>query len=70
MFVAAIVAFAVFSYDRSFEILISIVVAVFYVAWGIIHHHLHHDLYPEVIIEYIVVATLGLVTLFALIFRV
>jgi hypothetical protein len=70
IFVAAIIGFSVFSYDRSFQVLISIAVAVSYVVWGIIHHYLHHDLYLEVVIEYLIVAALGLVTLFSLLFRV
>jgi hypothetical protein len=67
---AAVVAFVVFSYDRTFQIYISIAVAVSYVCWGIIHHYLHKDLYLEVVIEYLVVAVLGLIILFSLVFRV
>jgi len=70
IFVAAVLGFVIFSYDRSFQVLISIAVAVSYVVWGIIHHYLHKDLYLEVVIEYIIVAALGLVTLFSLLFRV
>lgn len=58
-----------FSYDRSFQILVAIALAISYVIWGIIHHLIHKDLYLAVVIEYLVVASLGLVIVFSLIFR-
>jgi positive regulator of sigma E activity len=70
IFVAAALAFSIFSYDKVFEVAIAVSVAVAYVAWGVVHHMIHKDLYPEVVIEYLVIASLGLVVLFSLIFRV
>lgn len=70
IFVAAALAFSLFSYDKIFEVAIAVSVAVAYIAWGIIHHMINKDLYPEVVIEYLVIASLGLVVLFSLIFRV
>jgi len=67
--IAAAVAFALFSYDRVFQLIITIALAVSYVAWGLIHHHIHRDLYLRVVIEYIAVATLGLVIIFSIILR-
>jgi len=69
IFVCATLAFVLFSYDRVFQVIISIAVAVSYVVWGIVHHKMHDDLYLAVVIEYIAVATLGLVIIFSLIFR-
>ena len=66
---AGAVGFALFSYDRIFQVAISIAIAISYVIWGIIHHLLHKDLYWEVIIEYLIIASLGLVIMFSLIFR-
>ena len=63
------IAFALFSYDRGFQIAVSIAVALAYVAWGVMHHHLHRDLHLSVFIEYLIVASLGLVIVFSLIFR-
>ncbi len=57
-----------FSYDRAFQAAITSAVAAGYVVWGVIHHYLHRDLHLSVIIEYIVVATLGLVIVFSLLF--
>lgn len=66
---AGVLGFIFFPSDRLFQILISIFVAVFYVVWGIVHHSIHRDLDFFVIIEYLVVASLGLVVVFSLIFR-
>ena len=69
IFIAGALGFALFSYDRTFQVAISIAVALSYVIWGIIHHMLEKDLYWEVVVEYLIVASLGLVILFSLIFR-
>lgn len=66
---AGAVGFIFFSYDRIFQIGVSIALAVSYVVWGVVHHYLHRDLHLTVLIEYLVVAALGLVIVFSLIFR-
>lgn len=67
---AGILAFLFFSYDKLFQVGVAVAVAISYVAWGIVHHTIHKDLYPSVVIEYLIVAALGLVVVFSLIFRV
>jgi hypothetical protein len=67
--IAGIIGFVVFSYERAFQIAVAIGLALAYVAWGIIHHAIHRDLHLSVVIEYIVVASLGLVVILSLIFR-
>jgi len=69
IFIAGTLGFAIFSYDRVFQVAISIAIALSYVIWGIIHHLVNKDLYWEIVVEYLVVASLGLVILFSLIFR-
>jgi len=69
IFVAGALGFYLFSYDRIFQVAISIAIALSYVIWGIIHHSLEKDLHWEIVVEYLVVASLGLVILFSLIFR-
>ncbi|HET7098704.1 MAG TPA: hypothetical protein VFI61_00485 [Patescibacteria group bacterium] len=56
-----------FSYDRNFQIMVSVATAASYVSWGTVHHYIHGDLHLEVFIEYTVIAILGLVILFSLI---
>lgn len=67
--IAGVLGFTLFSYDEVFQFAVSIAVAVAYVAWGLIHHHLHRDLHLSVVIEYLVIAVLGLVVIFSLLFR-
>lgn len=69
MFLAGIVAFSLFSYDRVFQMIVAVAVAVSYFVWGIIHHAIHRDLYFSVVVEYLAVACLGLVIVFSLIIR-
>lgn len=66
---AGLLGFLIFSYDKAFQAILLVAVSVAYVLWGIIHHHLHDDLHLFVVIEYIVIATLGLVIVFSLLFR-
>jgi EamA domain-containing membrane protein RarD len=66
---AGVLAFTLFSYDKIFQMIVTIAVAVSYVVWGLIHHWIHRDLYFSVVIEYLVVATLGVVVVFSLILR-
>ena len=62
-------AFWFFSYNRAFQIVIAVVMAVFYVLWGVIHHTIHKDLHLSTVVEYVVIASLGLIIIFSLIFR-
>lgn len=61
--------FVIFSYDKVFQMGILLAVAAGYLAWGIVHHAIHRDLNLSVVIEYFVIAILGFVVVFSLIFR-
>ena len=63
------VGFWLFSYDRLFQAAIAIGVAVSYVVWGIVHHKIQGDLETAVVIEYVLIAALGLLVALSLIFR-
>jgi EamA domain-containing membrane protein RarD len=67
--IAGIVGFWVFQYDRLFQASVAVAVAVSYVVWGIVHHSIHDDLHASVVVEYLLVASLGLIIVFSLIFR-
>ena len=58
-----------FSYDKNFQIAVALALSLSYIAWGVTHHYLHKDLHIEVFIEYLVVAVLGFVIIFSLLFR-
>lgn len=66
---AGVLGFIWFSYDRTFQLAVAIATAVAYVVWALVHHHIHRDLHLAVVIEYIAIASLGVVILFTLIFR-
>jgi len=69
IFTAGVVAFSLFAYDRTFQMIVAVAVAASYVTWGIVHHAIHRDLYLAVVIEYLAVACLGLTLVFSLIIR-
>lgn len=69
IFVAGILGFYIFSYDKVFQIGIAVALGASYVSWGIIHHTIHKDIYLSVILEYIAVAILGVTVVISLILR-
>lgn len=55
------------SYDKKLQLTVIVLTTIFYVVWGILHHRLHHDLNSKIVIEYILIGSLGLaITLFIL----
>ena len=69
IFLAGILGFLMFSFDRVFQATLAVGLAIAYVFWGLVHHHIHKDLHISVILEYIVIAVLGVVIVFSLLFR-
>jgi Protein of unknown function (DUF5656) len=59
----------IFNYDSALEIAIAVGLAGAYVAWGIIHHYLHRDLHASVVVEYLLIASLGLIVILSVINR-
>ena len=53
--------FIFFNYDKALQIAIAIGMAGAYVTWGIVHHYLHRDLHASVVLEYALIASLGLI---------
>jgi hypothetical protein len=50
--------------NKELQIIIFTVTAVFYVAWGILHHLLNHDLSFKIVLEYVLFAALGISLIF------
>ncbi len=67
--IAGIMGFLIFPFDKTFQVVLAVAVAFSYIAWGLVHHYIHKDLYPEVIFEYIIMAFLGLILIFSVVFR-
>lgn len=69
IFGAGVIGFYVFSYDRLFQFFIAVAVSLSYVTWGVVHHYLHEDFHLSILIEYLVIAILGLVVIFSILFQ-
>lgn len=67
---AGLVGFRLFSYDPLLQAYVAVATAAGYVVWGVSHHTIHKDLYLSVVVEYVIYATLGLVIILSLIFRI
>lgn len=46
--------------DGKTHMAITIFAACFYVVWAILHHMMHHDLTGKVVIEYVLIAMVGI----------
>ena len=64
-----VISFSIFSYDKSFQAFVAVVMGIFYVLWGVIHHYAHKDLSLMVVVEYVLVSSLGLIIIFSLLFN-
>lgn len=49
----------VLSYDKQLQLLSLLAATGFYIVWGIVHQHIHHHLTPKIMVEYIVIGSLG-----------
>lgn len=52
--------------DKQSQMLVITFTAFLYVGWGILHHLLHHELTPKIVVEYVLMAALGLTLIFFL----
>lgn len=67
--VATIIGFFVFSYDKNFQLALIASASISYFTWGIVHHILHKNLNMQVMLEYLVIATIGFVIGVSVIYR-
>lgn len=59
-----IAAFSFASSHKSFQMAIIVLTALFYVFWGIFHHSSNHSLNTKIVIEYVLIGSLGIAALF------
>lgn len=50
--------------DKQLEMEFVVLLSGAYVLWGILHHVIHHSVTVRLVIEYIVVASLGIAVIF------
>lgn len=56
-----------FAFSQQEQFFVVVFLGFFYALWGVLHHVLHHSLRARIVVEYILIATLGIaVTFFVL----
>ncbi len=58
------------SFSTKLQVSIIITTAFWYVLWGIAHHIIEHNLSSKVVIEYVLIGSLGMSILFFLIMAI
>ncbi len=58
-----------FSFQPALQLSVVVSMAICYVIWGVIHHQEHRDLHVKIVIEYILVAVLGILIFGSLLVR-
>ncbi len=46
--------------DKEFQMLVIVMTTAAYVFWGILHHIISHDLSSKIVIEYVLMGSLGM----------
>lgn len=54
------------SSNKELQIAAVILTTFFYILWGILHHLLNHDLTSKIVVEYILIGSLGLAVIILL----
>lgn len=72
-YISLIIIFAVGAFlislvspNKQLQMGIFLLIAVFYVIWGILHHFINHEISKKIVVEYILIATLGVAIMFFL----
>ncbi|MCL6096437.1 MAG: hypothetical protein M1444_02010 [Patescibacteria group bacterium] len=52
--------------NKQLQMLIFVIMAFFYVIWGVLHHFINHELSAKIVVEYILIGTLGVAIMFFL----
>ena len=47
-------------YDVRVQLTAVMLTAFFYVLWGVVHHIVHHDISAKIVVEYVLIAALGM----------
>lgn len=60
--------FSLLAGKKDLQFLIGFISALSYVLWGITYHTIERDLYLRVVLEYVLVASVGLILLYTVLF--
>lgn len=61
-----LLAIALNNGQRQLQVLFLVLMASFYVLWGVVHHLIHHDLHTKIVLEYVLMATLAITVVYFL----
>ena len=61
-----LLAIALNNGQRTLQVLFLVLMASFYILWGVIHHYIHHDLHPKVVLEYVLMGVLAITVVYFL----
>lgn len=48
------------AYDKALQMAALVLLSLFYILWGLLHHFMHHDLHMKIVLEYILIGALGI----------
>lgn len=54
-------------YGKNFQMVAAAMTTFCYIIWGIVHHYLHHDISAKIVIEYVLMGSVGLTVIFFLV---
>ena len=43
-----------------------VLLAFFYIIWGLLHHYIHHDISTKIVLEYVLIGAFGISVIFFL----
>jgi hypothetical protein len=52
--------------NKQIQMMYVVLMTLLYVAWGLVHHKIHHDLHAKVVIEYVLMGSLGIAIMYFL----
>lgn len=64
----SLLMFSLLQGKSDLQLVVGFIASLSYVMWGIIYHVIEHDLYPKVVVEYVLVATIGMALLYTVLF--
>lgn len=45
--------------DKTLQLTIVLITTLFYIIWGLLHHLIEHDLTARIVVEYVLIGSLG-----------
>lgn len=54
------------AHDPQGRMVVIVLLAFFYIIWGLLHHYVHHDISTKIVLEYVLIGALGISVIFFL----